>query len=135
VLTQVIPVEGAIAGHDQIMLGLVAVLGTLAGVLVVAIRNGNVVKIAAQQATEANKAVNNVGPGEHRLYDVISRIEAKQDDFDRRWGNLPEEMDDAVGLAELLHEMRREIRETRGELREHVAWEMTMGNKYIPKEN
>jgi hypothetical protein len=119
------------AAHDQIVLGLIGVLGVVIAGLVYIVKAYANTKVAAQQATEANKAVNNIGPGEHRLYDVIARIEAKQDDFDKRWGNLPDGMDDAVGLVELLHGLDRRVSEIQVQLVEHVAWEMAV--KY-PKE-
>jgi hypothetical protein len=117
--------------HDQIILALIAIISVSIGALVYTIKNNALGKDIAKNAYEANKAVNNIGPGEHRLYEVIARIEAKQDEFDRKWGNLPADMDDAVGLAELLHGMDQRVAriegkqdQMQGQLIEHVAWEM-----------
>ena len=110
---------GSIADtHDKIIMGLIAIIATSVGALVYAIKNNGLGK-------DINRAVNNVGPGEHHLIDLIKQIKDRQDQFDKAWGNLPEDMDDAVGLVELLHEMRRELRETRDDLRDHVAWEIS----------
>jgi hypothetical protein len=122
-IAQIVP-TGAVESHDQIMLGIVALLGTLIATFAYVVRNGGYARTAAHASTEANKAVNNVGPGEHRLYDVIGRIEAKQDEFDRKWGNLPADMGDAVGLAELIHGMDKRISQIQAQLVEHVQWEM-----------
>jgi hypothetical protein len=106
--------------NDQIIMALIALIGTSIAALVYTIRNNSLGKTIAKDAYEANKAVNNIGPGEHRLYDIVTRIEAKQDDFDRKWGNLPDDMDDAVGMAELLHSMQRTILEIGLKLDQHV---------------
>lgn len=92
---------------DQIILALIALIGTSIGGLVYVIKTFSLGKETAKDAKEANKAVNNIGPDQTRLYDMVARIEAKQDEFDRRWGNLPPEMDDAVGLAGVLTEIHR----------------------------
>jgi len=130
-LTQVIP-AGTVSGDDQIMLAIVAVLGTLIATFAYVVRNGGYARTAAQQSMQTNAAVNHTEYGEHRLYDVVKRIEQKQDEFDRKWGNLPSEMGDAVGLVELIHGMDKRIVELQGQLAEHVAWEMAV--KY-PKED
>ena len=112
--------------HDQVILALIALIGTSIAALVYTIRNNALGKGIAVDAAEANRAVNNVGPGEHRLYDLVSRIEVKQDAFDKAWGNLPAEMGDAVGLVSLLHGMRRDISTIQTQLAEHVEWEMSI---------
>ena len=113
--------------HDQIILALIAIIGTSVAALVYTIRNNTLNKAIAKDASEANKAVNNVGPGEHRMYDALvnglKEIADKQAEFDRKWGNLPDDMDDAVGLVELLHSMSHRMDQVQTELREHVAWE------------
>lgn len=64
-------------------------------------------RIAAQQSTAANRATNGTGPGEHRLYDMVSHIREEisvlteaQADFHRRgWRNLPDDLNDATKLT------------------------------------
>ena len=118
-------IQGIADTHDQIIVGLIALLGTCVACLVWIIKNSRIIKVAADEATAANHAVNNVGPEDHRLYKMVEKISQKQDEFDRKWGNLPDDIDDAVGLVELLHGMDRRIAGIQGELREHVAWEMS----------
>jgi hypothetical protein len=111
--------------HDQIMLGLVALLGTLIATFAYVVRNGGYAKTAASESRAANHAVNNIGPEkEHTLYKLVEKIAEKQEEFDKKWGNLPDEIDDAVGLVELLHAMHSRIEEVHKDLLEHVTWEM-----------
>jgi len=119
--------------HDQIILALITIVGTSIAALVYTIKNNALGKGIARDAYEANKAVNNIGPGEHRLYDVIARIEKKQDEFDKKWGNLPEDMDDAVGLVELIHGMDKRITDVHKDLLDHVEWEM--GTKWSQEQS
>ena len=101
---------GAISDtHDQIILALIAIIATSIAALVYTIRNNSIGKTVVKETSEINAAVNHTEYGEHRLYDVVKRIEAKQDDFDRKWGNLPSDIGDAVGLVELLHGMDKRI--------------------------
>jgi uncharacterized membrane protein len=110
-------VDAISATDDQIVLALIAIISLSIGALVYTIKNNSLGK-------DINKAVNNVGPGEHHLIDLIKQIKDKQEEFDKKWGNLPDDMDDAVGLVELIHGMDKRISGIQGELREHVAWEM-----------
>lgn len=116
-------VNSIAATHDQIIFALIALIATSIGALVYTIKNNSLGK-------DINKAVNNVGPGEHHLIDLIKQIKDRQDEFDKAWGNLPEDMDDAVGLVELLHGMNSEIKTIQQNLSDHVAWEMSQ--KYPP---
>ena len=111
--------EPAVDSHEAIIMALIAIVATSIGALVYAIKNNSL-------GVKINRAVNNVGPGEHRLYDVIARIEAKQDAFDKAWGNLPDDMDDAVGLVEVLHGIKNEVALIQTQLVEHVEWEMSV---------
>jgi hypothetical protein len=103
--------------NDQIILALIAIIATSIAALVYTIKNNGLGK-------DINRAVNNVGPGEHHLIDLIKQIRVKQEEFDKKWGNLPEEMDDAVGLVELLHNMDARIKKLDQDIADHVAWEM-----------
>ena len=106
--------------HDQIILALIAIVGTSIAALVYIIKNTTITKAAAKDAAEANIAVNNIGPGDHRLYDVISRIEAKQADFDKLWGNLPSHMNSAVTLSETIHDIQDSIKKVDLALTMHI---------------
>jgi uncharacterized membrane protein len=112
--------------HDQIILAMIALLGTSIAALVYTIKNNSL-------GRDINKAVNNVGPGEHHLIDLIKQIKDKQEQFDRAWGNLPDDIDDAVGLVELLHGMNGRIQKVNQALADHVAWEMAV--KYQQEES
>jgi hypothetical protein len=103
--------------HDQIILALITLVGTSVAALVYTIKNNGLGK-------DINRAVNNVGPGEHHLIDLIKQIKDKQDQFDKAWGNLPDDMDDAVGLVEMLHGMDARIKKLDQDIADHVAWEM-----------
>ena len=103
----------SIENHDQIVLALIAIIGTSIAALVYTIRNNTLGK-------DINQAVNNIGPGEHHLIDMIKQIKEKQEEFDKKWGNLPAEMGDAVGLVELLHTMDARITRIREDQLEHL---------------
>lgn len=100
--------------HVQIIFALIAIVATSIGALVYTIKNNKL-------GRDINKAVNNVGPGEHHLIDLIKQIKDKQDEFDKKWGNLPDDLDDAVGVVEVLRGMDRRISGIQGELRAHIA--------------
>jgi hypothetical protein len=124
--------------HDQIILALIAIIATSIAALVYTIRNNSLGKAIAKDASDVSVAVNHKETGElslYRLADANSRklddVIAKQSEFDRKWGNLPSEIGDAVGLSEILHGLDRRLDEIQGQLVEHVAWEMAQ--KY-PKE-
>lgn len=125
--------DAAVEDHEQVMLALIALVATAVATLAWVIRNSRVIRagagdaaVAAEQSTAANAAVNHVEFGERRLYEIVSHIEAKQDEFDRKWGNLPTEMGDAVGLVGLLHDMSQRIDAIQAQLVEHVTWEMSV---------
>jgi len=75
----------AVENHEQIMLALIALVGTAIATLAWVIRNGRVVRtgaddaaVAAKQATATNAAVNNVGDSsKHKLYDMVERIDER----------------------------------------------------------
>lgn len=126
---------------DQVLLALIAVIATSVAALVFVIRNMNISKVAAEQATAANSAVNNVGPGQHRMYDKISRIEEHvekllkdQDRFDSHgWETLPNDLNTAVALTQTIRQLQHndeKIDTILAELREHVEWEMSVKHKY-----
>ena len=105
--------------HEAIIMALIAIVATSIGALVYAIKNNSL-------SVQINRAVNNVGPGDHHLIDLIKQIKDKQDIFDKAWGNLPDDMDDAVGLVEVLHGIKNEVALIQTQLVEHVEWEMSV---------
>jgi hypothetical protein len=126
--------------HEQIILALIAIIATSIAALVYTIRNNTMIKTTAQDASDVNKAVNNIGPGEHRLYDMISmvrddmkHISEAQEEFSKKgWATLPPDIATASGLTEVirnlqntdkaLHEKMDQILK---ELDSHVKWEMS----------
>jgi len=130
----------------QVILLLGTLLSTVVAALVYLVKGYGNSKIAAEQSTAANRAVNDIGPGDHRLYDkvtmiaedthtnrkAIEKLIANQEQFDAHgWENLPQDMDDAVSLTEKIRGLERgrdsnaeKIDQILAELRQHVAWEM-----------
>jgi hypothetical protein len=91
----------AILGDDHsVTLALAAVITMLAGVLGVTIKG-------MQHSREANRAVNDVGTGETRIFEKVSNTEidvaklvATQERFAALgWATLPPDIHDAVGLT------------------------------------
>ena len=131
---------------DQIMLALIALVGTSIAALVFIIRNGKTAQEAAKdaataaiQATAANSAVNNVGEGRHTLYDMVENIKqdvtslkGDQAQFDSHgWETLPADINTAVGLTTTIRDLQNghaavneKLDTIIAELREHVVWEM-----------
>jgi hypothetical protein len=128
------------ATNDEVILALIAIIGTSIAALVYTIRNNTIIKGAAQDASDINKAVNNIGPGEHRLYDMISmvrddmaKVTEAQEEFSKKgWATLPPDIASASGLTEVIrslqnsdkaqHEKMDQILKA---LDEHVQWEMS----------
>lgn len=125
--------SGVSVNSDQIIMALIALIGTSIAALVYTIKNNNMGKGIAKDAAQVNAAVNHKDTGElslYRLADASTRkldvVIAKQEAFDKAWGNLPPEIDDAVGLVGLLHGMREDISAMQSQLAEHVEWEMSI---------
>jgi hypothetical protein len=101
--------------HDQVMLALAGVIGVAVAALAWTIRNGRDVRTAAEQATAANRAVNNRTPGEHSLYDLVARIgedvtilKHRQEQTDQRgWEALPEDLRDAPSVVNTIRKMQQ----------------------------
>jgi hypothetical protein len=116
------------ANANQITLIVLGLLGTTIATLAWVIKNGARVKevsenaaVAAVQSAAANKAVNNVGPGDHSLYDMVSGIKETlhivQDDLtevkadQKRWAahgweTLPPDMNTAVALTQTIRDLQ-----------------------------
>jgi len=124
---------------SQIIVALIALIGTCVSILGIAIRNGSTAKEGLKQATQANSAVNNIGPGEHRLYDKVKHIEEAvtklvtlQEQFDAHgWETLPPDLNTAVGLTVSIRDLQNHYASTQEKLdqiilslQEHVEWEM-----------
>lgn len=129
--------------HDQVIFALIALVGTSITALVYVIRNGKYAKQGAEDAAATNAAVNNVGPGQHKLYDLVQRIhddvvdlKKDQEQFDSHgWETLPADLNSAVALTSTIRDLQHHYERVDekldtliGELRDHVAWEM--GAKY-----
>lgn len=119
--------------NDQIIMALIAIIATSIAALVYTIRNNSIGKSIARDASDVSAAVNHKDTGElslYRLADANSRklddVIAKQSEFDRKWGNLPADMGDAVGLSEMIHGMDKRIAQIQAQLLEHVEWEMNV---------
>lgn len=132
--------------HDQIIMGLIALLATLVTGLVYMVKTYTQTKVAATKATGAYEAVNGIGPGEHRLYDKVTHLDnkiteiaLKQDDFDTRgWPSLPADLATSAGLTEVIRDLQHaatlertdhdaiivKLDQMEAEIRQHVAWEM-----------
>lgn len=143
------------ATNDQVMLALIALIGTSIAALVWVIRNGRIVRYGAEQASQANNAVNNVGPGKHTLYNMVETIakdveslKADQKEFDGHgWEHLPPDIGDAVALTTTIRDLQQTVSEhgqtqtehsrilqtILDELRHHVTWEES--TKYPPRDN
>lgn len=132
-------VEAVHANQDQIMMALIALVGTSIAALVFTIRNSRTSQVAAEQATAANSAVNNVGEGRHNLYDMVEHIKEDvtglkrdQETFDSHgWETLPADLNTAVGLTGTIRDLQNNHKQVNekldtliSELREHVIWEM-----------
>ena len=127
------------ASNEQIILALIAIIATSIAALVYTIRNNTIIKTAAQDASEANKAVNNIGPGEHRLYDMIAMLKedmhelsVAQDEFSKKgWATLPPDIASASGLTEVIRNLQHDDKAMHEKLDgilkaldDHVKWEM-----------
>jgi len=135
-------VEAVSATQDQIMLALIALVSMSIAALVYIIRNGRMDSGAADdEATAAvtetadKRAVNNVGPGKHTLYDMVERIDVRsadtnvkvvalssdmravksdvstlkkqQDEYDSHgWTTLPPDIGTAVGLTTTIRDLQ-----------------------------
>ena len=133
-------VNGIADSHDQIMLAMIAVVAAAVAALVFVIRNSVNIKIAAEQATAANSAVNSVGPDKHTIYAMVERIhddvadlKKDQEQFDSHgWETLPSDLSTAVGLTTTIRDLQNNHKSVNekldtliAELREHVVWEMS----------
>ena len=140
--------------HVQVILILGGLLVTLVSAFVYIVKGAKSAEVAATQSSAANQAVNNVGAGEHRLYDKISHILALaqtnaknieklvkiQDEFsDLGWQHLPPDLHDAVALTSTVRELQHAHKEQSELLQEiklmlgdHVKWEMSQ--KWPPRD-
>jgi hypothetical protein len=132
------PVSSAgIEPHDQIVLAIIGLATLLVTALVYVVKANTHAKVAAEQATQTNDAVNHKEHGETRIFEQVRDMNAKMDnvlatqakhesyweDHHRRWGRLPEGLDDETGLVIALRDLRSEITQIREDLGAHVRWE------------
>lgn len=135
ILWLMIPLPADTSGDpDQVIVAaLVAVLMALLGVVVFLAKTYN-------QAKQANAAVNNVGPGDHSLWDAVNLIRSDveelvktQRDFNSKgWATLPSDIGTASELTATIRELQLEHRhhnkkltEIEQTLKAHDAWERT----------
>ena len=133
-------------GQEQIILALIAIIATAIAGLVYTIKNNSLVKEGSKAAQQVNQAVNNVGPGEHRLYDMVAMIrdeikyltEAQHDFANKGWATLPADIGTASRLTETIRDLQSKdkfvvqkleeitvsLKSLHEGLQEHVEWEM-----------
>lgn len=138
-------VTGTDADHTALLATLAAILGSLVAVITLLVRNAKDTKIAAKNAVAANNAVNNIGPGEHSLWDQVGfmredlrkLVEAQESFAEKGWNKLPIDLADAPALTQTIRDLQNrgqaltkdvgEIKTTVKELdeliREHDKWE------------
>lgn len=140
---------GEIRNEEEVRMltgALVAVVSGMIGMMWLLVKTLAHSKDAAQEARQTNAAVNNTGPGQHRLYDKISLIESEigklveaQNDFtEKGWRNLPDDLGTALGLTETIRAIQRDdvsvgerLEAMQSMLEEHVARERQY-NEYGP---
>lgn len=133
--------------ETQGFIGIIGVLAVaLAGAMTFSIKGWQEAKRGAMEAKAANSAVNNIGPGEHRLYDKVANIDhalailnTRQEDFDEKgWEHgLPDDLNSAPKLTQTVRELQAQAETNTDEhkqimsridklittLTDHDAWE------------
>jgi hypothetical protein len=105
------------AASTEVVLGLIAIITLLSGGLVYIVKNYNSTKEVLVQSTAVNNAVNNVGPGESRIYDMVLDIKLSVDklkeDAEARalkgWDSLPSDLANAPAVVETIREIQHDI--------------------------
>jgi len=132
--------------HDNLLYGMLALIGTSISALVFVIRNNTLAKTAKEEVARVNRAVNNQGsddiPDETRMFDMVkemrsdmTEIRENQRRFDSHgWETLPDDLNNAVKLTTTIRDLQSGYAEVKlvnqkvdviiKELREHVVWEM-----------
>ena len=119
-----VPVD-IVNSHDQIIVALVALLGTTIAALVYLAKNRTMLKDAAADVRAVNDAVNHAGHGEVRIFEQVSAIITKLDhvaaEVERQrgyweeqhdaWASLPPDIHDAVGLVTILRRLMDDVHE------------------------
>lgn len=127
--------QGVSDAHQQIIIGLISILGVVIAGLVYVVKSYANTKTAAEQSTQANTAVNHTGAEEVRIFEQVAAINTKLDsvckivekhdgywdDFHTKWGRLPSDISDGTGLVVALRDLRSEIVDLRSEFDGHVA--------------
>ena len=131
--------------NDIIVVALLGMLTTMVAALIYLAKMYANTKVAADQSTQANQAVNNVAPGTgsisenvRHINDQVNKLIAVQEEFSQHgWSSLPTDIGDAVGLTTTIRDLQSHAKHVNGqldtiieELREHVAWEMAVNGKY-----
>lgn len=128
-------VESIADTNDQIIFALIAIIASSVAALVYVIRQGKLVKDSHDEIQQVNRAVNDIGPGEHRLWDKIDNIEKAvdrlsqdQETFDSHgWETLPPDLNSAVNLTTTIRDLQnnqKKLDRIIQMLGDHVEWEM-----------
>lgn len=92
---------------DQVALAALAIVATLAGVIVLLVKT-------YQQSRAANAAVNNIGPGDHSLWDqvtfiredVSALVDAQRQFSEKGWSTLPDDIGTSARLTETIRHLQ-----------------------------
>lgn len=119
------PDSAVSAANDLGVIGVLAVVILLLVFgLVYVIKTYAVAKVAASESAAANAAVNNTGPGEHRLYDKLTTLaaevahlrEAQEDFAERGWRALPDDIATGAGLTVTIRDLQHGHQATRQDI-------------------
>jgi len=110
-----VPIDGDVTNSLITVIGALTVL--LVVLLGIATKSLSYAKTAAGESSMANQAVNNVGPGAHRLYDQVVHINEKisalaeaQEDFTQKgWRHLPSDIGDALALTVTIRQLQEAV--------------------------
>jgi hypothetical protein len=137
-------IPNIVSNNNAIILALIGLVSTSIAALVYTIKNGKISQEGVDQITAVNNAVNNVGPGEHRLYDMLALVRkdieyltiAQREFASKGWGSLPPDLNNAIGLTEVIRDLQHsdkevilKLTEIKTALIEHTEWEMKQ--KYV----
>ena len=121
------------ATHDQVILALIGLAVALVGILGVSIKG-------MQHSRAANRAVNDVGSGELKIYEKVTRIDTTvtalglaQTEFEQKgWAHgLPPDFDTAPGLTDTIRKLQQkddrnsEEHAVIGEKLDKIEWTLT----------
>ena len=130
-------ISTTVGNHEQIIIALVAVITALIGILAVSIKG-------MLHSKAANQAVNDVGSGEVKIYEKVTRIDEAvtrlvmaQTEFESKgWSHgLPTDFDTAPGLTDTIRKLQAkddrnsEEHAVIGEKLDKIEWTLTQENE------